>query len=476
MFAFVACVTILFITCHGQPSGDLVTDLPGVTWNINYKQYSGYLDATSSHHLHYWFQESQNDPANDPVVLWLNGGPGCSSLDGLLYEQGSIHVYDNATLWNNPYSWNLNTSVIYMEAPICVGFSYQDGVTNCQSSDNATAEDNYHALLDFFKKFPMYQKNKFYVTGESYGGIYVPTLTLRILQGNAKGEGTKINLSGFAVGNGVTKDSTMDEGLQWFYYHHGFFSESEWDTMQKACCTGSYTRKTCDFSGGSAACRTAVNNANAKCCHDLNPYNIYGECFRTPEPGIIDEDAYTRLDESNQLYSWDKYIRHMRYIKGEQWYENNLKGVPPCLDAKGATTYLNEPKVKAALHVKTSITWSICSNHLNYRSQYRDLTDTYKAIFSMDSNVYATVYNGDTDTACNFLGDEWFVDDLGLTAQNTWREWFITDTNGQQVGGWTKDFARLHFVTVRGSGHMVPQYKPAAGLKMFNAFIANQNL
>eukprot|EP01084_Bolivina_argentea_P106693 190871_1 len=108
MFAFVACVTTLFITCHGQPSGDLITDLPGVTWNINYKQYSGYLDATSSHHLHYWFQESQNDPANDPVVLWLNGGPGCSSLDGLLYEQGSIHVYDNATLWNNPYSWNLN--------------------------------------------------------------------------------------------------------------------------------------------------------------------------------------------------------------------------------------------------------------------------------------------------------------------------------------------------------------------------------
>eukprot|EP00483_Globobulimina_turgida_P007538 UN07552 len=166
----------------------------------------------------------------------------------------------------------------------------------------------------------------------------------------------------------------------------------------------------------------------------------------------------------------------MKYMRGEEWYKENLEGVPPCLDARGATTYLNEVKVKQALHVKTSITWSICSNHLNYRSEYRDLTATYKAIFAIDSSVYATVYNGDTDTACNFLGDEWFVDDLGLNEQNTWREWFITDKNGQQVGGWTKDFERLHFVTVRGSGHMVPQYKPVAGLKMFNAFIANANL
>ena len=65
---------------------------------------------------------------------------------------------------------------------------------------------------------------------------------------------------------------------------------------------------------------------------------------------------------------------------------------------------------------------------------------------------------------------------MKLTEKKTWREWYIEDSNGKQVGGWTKDFDRIHFVTVRGSGHMVPQYRPQAALVMFNAFIANEDL
>ena len=78
---------------------DLITNLPGLTFATNYSQYSGYLSLQNGHNLHYWFVESQNDPSTDPLVLWLNGGPGCSSLDGLLYELGPFHVYPNGTLW-----------------------------------------------------------------------------------------------------------------------------------------------------------------------------------------------------------------------------------------------------------------------------------------------------------------------------------------------------------------------------------------
>ena len=74
----------------------------------------------------------------------------------------------------------------------------------------------------------------------------------------------------------------------------------------------------------------------------------------------------------------------------------------------------------------------------------------------MDSSVWSTVYNGDTDTVCNFLGDEWFVEDLGYKALDSWREWYYESANdGRQVGGWTKDYNRIRFVTVRGAGHMV---------------------
>ena len=73
-----------------------------------------------------------------------------------------------------------------------------------------------------------------------------------------------------------------------------------------------------------------------------------------------------------------------------------------------------------------------------------------------------------------FKGDEWFVDDLKLAVLNDWREWFAL--NSTQVAGWTKDFERIHMVTVRGSGHMVPQWRPKAALQMFTNFLKNQQL
>merc|ERR1719295_1540581 len=135
------------------PSEDLISDLPGLTWPINYKQYSGYLDLSNGHHLHYWFVESQNDPSKDPVLLWLNGGPGCSSMDGLFYEHGPFHIYntdEQPNLYNNERNaWNNHASVLYLEAPICVGYSYADD-GHCVMNDNTTAHDNYQALLQFF--------------------------------------------------------------------------------------------------------------------------------------------------------------------------------------------------------------------------------------------------------------------------------------------------------------------------------------
>ena len=150
---------------------------------------------------------------------------------------------------------------------------------------------------------------------------------MRILQGNANNEGTKINLVGFAVGNGVTNRTTMNNGLDWFYYHHGMFSEEEWNKMQSACCQPPYTRYSCNFESSSTECRNAVNAARENCCHDLNRYNIYGECYQTN--GIFNEEVYHKLDESNQLYSWEKLKRHYEFMYGEK-----LDGTPPCLDSK----------------------------------------------------------------------------------------------------------------------------------------------
>ena len=91
--------------------------------------------------------------------------------------------------------------MIFIEAPACVGYSYADDIAGCTHDDTTQAVDNYQALLTFFRGFPEYANNSFFITGESYAGIYVPTLAQQVVLGNAAGN-PRVNLQGIAVGNG----------------------------------------------------------------------------------------------------------------------------------------------------------------------------------------------------------------------------------------------------------------------------------
>jgi cathepsin A (carboxypeptidase C) len=137
---------VLTLAVLALAQSDIITNLPGANFPIKFNQYSGYINvnATNGRNLFYWFVESQNDPKNDPVVLWMNGGPGCSSLDGFLTEHGPFLVEpDGKTLAKNPYSWNNNANVIYVESPAGVGFSYSNTpqVDYTVVNDNKTAAD-----------------------------------------------------------------------------------------------------------------------------------------------------------------------------------------------------------------------------------------------------------------------------------------------------------------------------------------------
>ncbi|KAL3310037.1 hypothetical protein Ciccas_011402, partial [Cichlidogyrus casuarinus] len=165
-----------------EKSVDKVVALPGLDFQISFNQYSGYLTGeTHDVQLHYWFVEAQESPESKPLVLWMNGGPGCSSLDGLLSEHGPFLVAEGKKLVKNPSAWNNLANVLYLEAPAGVGFSYTT-TKNVTTDDDKTARNNLGALTSFLKRFPEYQGRDFFVTGESYGGVYVPTLALLVLK------------------------------------------------------------------------------------------------------------------------------------------------------------------------------------------------------------------------------------------------------------------------------------------------------
>ena len=194
------------------PDADLIKNLPGC--DLKVPAYSGYLTVTDTKKLHYVFIGSQNK-TTDPLVLWFNGGPGCSSLEGLFQEHGPCVLDEGVTqkdIRKNPFSWNLRANMVYIESPAGVGFSIAGTPEDKIHNDLSQANDLFIALQDFYAKFPDMFKNDLYISGESYAGIYVPYLAWKIYQDNLIKELRKkplINLKGIMVGNGAT-DFTVD--------------------------------------------------------------------------------------------------------------------------------------------------------------------------------------------------------------------------------------------------------------------------
>ncbi|XP_060528708.1 venom serine carboxypeptidase-like isoform X2 [Cylas formicarius] len=142
----------------------------------NIKSFAGYLtvDKGFDSNMFFWFFPSQTDYTNAPVLLWLQGGPGASSLIGLFAEHGPFIVKPKHGLKLRPYAWTKTHSVLYIDNPVGTGYSF----TNKGNAQNETK------------------------VGESYAGKYVPAIAYTIHQNNPSAK-IKINLQGLSIGNGL---------------------------------------------------------------------------------------------------------------------------------------------------------------------------------------------------------------------------------------------------------------------------------
>lgn len=168
----------------GKMEDDLLKEgLPGQPFPVLFKQYAGYVnvDKIKGRSLFYYFAEAAHgdgDPSSKPLILWLNGGPGCSSLGyGAMMELGPFGVNpDGRTLYSRKFSWNRVANLLFLESPAGVGFSYSNTTTDYEiSGDKTTAQDSYTFLINWFKKFPHFKSSDFYIMGESYAGTSSPS-------------------------------------------------------------------------------------------------------------------------------------------------------------------------------------------------------------------------------------------------------------------------------------------------------------
>ena len=225
----------------------LVTVLPGFG-APRFPQYSGFLDASAAEpgtKLHYWFAQcSRDDYASRPVVLWLNGGPGSSSVLGWLQEMGPLLVNRTGGLMPNPWAWTQAGERPRAREPgrrrllLLRGAERRRRVRN---TDNSTAAAALAALVDFFHdKFPALALNDFFITGESYAGVYVPTLARAISTGNERmlnDTSRLIPLAGVAVGDPCTDNEFQRDSMDmlWYAHKHGFVPEEDFDLLWNTC-------------------------------------------------------------------------------------------------------------------------------------------------------------------------------------------------------------------------------------------------
>jgi cathepsin A (carboxypeptidase C) len=221
---------------------DLVNgSLLGMTFNFPSEMYSGYLHLQGNFtgvYLHYWLISSEGNAATDPLILWLNGGPGCSSLGGLLNELGPLRPSkDGQSLYQNPYAWTKVGSVVFLESPRGVGFSYSSGsnISDTFNNDDQTALMNVEAILSFYDRFPEFRNRSFYITGESYGGVYIPTLTDQLIKRIQRDNLTYVNLKGVAIGNGEMSALKQVSSSVTLLYYKGLYDLPMYKNVSSCC-------------------------------------------------------------------------------------------------------------------------------------------------------------------------------------------------------------------------------------------------
>jgi carboxypeptidase C (cathepsin A) len=457
-----------------SPAGcaDEIVAMPGKPASYSARLFSGYLPIQNGGEGFYFLAESQSStPEKDPVVLWLNGGPGASSLGGCFTGNGPLTINeDGKTLRVNDYAWNKNANLVCIESPIGVGFSYNaSGIY--ASGDVAQADDLYWMLQTFFSKFPWLRKNDFIIAGESYGGIYVPMTAKRIVEGNQKNDtATKINLTKFAVGNGVNEFATLSKVA--FAYYHGLISTDAYMDVVGLC----PSLLTPGANNASQECTTAAQGIAGELQDStVNNYNVNAKCLG----GDLTSGITAMISELNGPL---QAIPHPVGLT-----------ITVCLDRSAETSYFNLPNVRKAFNTKKQVVrWypvSVTSANfyipgllgktpeevkpiiknkvLQYDSTDKRVTPLWR--FLIDNGVQGLIYHGDLDFTCDFIGGLWAVESLKLPRQQKRAVWSVTGDN--QTAGFVEDFGKLKYLTVKGAGHMVASDKPKEAKAMLDQFM-----
>ena len=390
---------------------------------LNEDHYPGFVNVTDKgDDLFYWLFKSRSDKSNDPLVFWLTGGPGCSSVMAVFTENGPFQVGSDLNLTRNEYSWNNEANVVFVDQPVGTGFS-QGSVLDYATSEDVIASDFYTFVLGFLEKFPEYKGRRMMITGESYAGHYIPAIASYIYAQN----NSDANLVGVAIGNGWVDPYLQYPAYNTFALENNLIGKTQYYLLEGAFAACQGLIDTGIWLAAMEECQLAVTTIlGFPLAPRFNVYDIRKQCDYPPL-------CYDFSPISNFLLRTD--VIESLGVKGRSWVDCNM-----------------------AVHTALLGDW------------VTDLSS--KVEYLLNNNVNVLVYSGNKDFICNWRGGE------AWTSALEWRhsQEFVNATyvewkEGNNTFGEFKAVENLAFLKVFDAGHMVPMDQPEAALAMLNRFL-----
>ncbi|XP_006597032.1 serine carboxypeptidase-like 19-like isoform X3 [Glycine max] len=415
--------------------GSIVKFLPGLEGPLPFVLETGYVGVGESEDVQafYYFIESENNPKEDPLMLWLTGGPGCSAFSGLVIEIGPIAFKNeeyNGSLPNlvlRPHSWTKVSSIIFVDLPVSTGFTYATTEFATQRSDWIQVHQVHQFLRKWLIEHPNFLSTDVYIGGDSYSGITIPAIVQEISLGNEKGLQPWINLQGYLLGNPATTRRHENYRIS-FAHGMGLISDELYRSLQKNC-KGEYIN---------------VDTKNVLCSRNI-------ETFNEVTSGL---SMVNILDPSCDWLDTET-----------SWRRSLLKKYP-------RKNFLNTHLKLPSLNCRGTIgKWRRCTFNIPNKE---DISSSYEYHVNLSRKGYRSlIYSGDHDMKIPFLETQAWISSLNYSIVDDWRQWH---TDGQ-VAGYTRTYSnRMTFATVKGGGHTAPEYKPEECLAMFRRWISNKAL
>uniref|UniRef100_A0A453E451 Serine carboxypeptidase-like 18 n=1 Tax=Aegilops tauschii subsp. strangulata TaxID=200361 RepID=A0A453E451_AEGTS len=402
----------------------VVSHLPGFDGPLPFSLETGYVEVDDRNgvRLFYYFVQSEANPAEDPVLLWLTGGPGCSAFSGLVYEIGPLSFQPDSYTGGVP---ELVANVIFLDSPVGAGFSYSATDQGYKSCDTKAVDQIAIFLTKWYEEHPQFLSNPLFIAGDSYSGLIAPPLTFQIAKGIEMGDKPLLNLKGYIIGNPLT-DRKFDLPARVPYAHRmGLISDEQYETYRESC-----------------GADTSMNrNIQCKNCHDA-----------------IDKG---NSDSGRTLFDYGGAELGLSDISSECREKGySMSGI-----------WANNRSVREALgvHKGTVPLWLRCNHGTPYTTDIRSIVEFHRSVTSR--GYRSLIYSGDHDMTVPFISTQAWIRSLGFAVVDEWRPWYATG----QVAGFTTLYANnLTFATVKGGGHTAPEYMPKECLAMVDRWLSGR--